>query len=161
MKKSRLELQHEQVQKDIANLPEDKKRIVMDQKAQVEAEIESFNNDVFDFESEARMREAGYLPSQVEDMAKFMKKNNIQVGQLFSFNGKLKVLTPFKTVVDGQNYVTALQDRLFEITTVDQEIMVSQLKTQVQEFTSLSFLGLIALSFKRLYNNLFKGKNNG
>lgn len=123
--------------------------------------FDDMTNDIFDFESEDRVRKAGYLPSQAEEIAKFMKDNKIQVGQLFEYDGKSKVLTPFKTVVDAQNYVTALQDRLFEITTVDQEIMVSQLKTQVQEFTSLSFLGLIGLAFKRLINNLSKGKNNG
>lgn len=120
---------------------------------QVNDAINEMVDDIFDFDSENRVRKAGYLPSEVEELARYMKSNNIQVGQVFQFGSKSKVLTPFKTVVDVQNYVTALQDRLFEITTVDQELMVSQLKTQVKEFTSLSFFGLIRLAFKKLINS--------
>lgn len=122
--------------------------------------LESMADDIFDFDSEKRVRQAGYTPQQAEDIAYKLRIEKIQVGQIFQYGNKSLVLTPFKTVVPSQNYMTALQDRLYEITTVDQEVMVSNLKAQVQWFTSLSFFGLIKLAFKRLISNL-KGKNNG
>lgn len=126
------------------------------QRVQTEIEVanevfEAMNHDIFDFESEKRVRDAGYTPSEAEEIAFKMRNERIQVGQLFTYQGKQLVLTPFKTVVPAQTYVTSLQDRLFEITTVDQEVMVSQLKTQVRWFTSLSFFGLIGLALKRLF----------
>jgi hypothetical protein len=81
------------------------------------------------------------------------------VGEVFSYRDKHLVLTPFKTVVSSQDYITVLQDRVFELTTVPVEIEVVNLKKTIQEFTSLSFFGLIKLAFKRI--NFLKGKNNG
>jgi len=128
---------------------------------EADAAFEEITQDVFDFESENRVRRAGYSPQEAEDIAFILKKENIQVGQVFKYHRargvELLTLTPFKTVVPAQTYITSLQDRLFEITTVDQEVMVSNLKSQVQQFTSLSFFGLIKLAFKRL----IKGRNNG
>lgn len=156
-----LEARQPEIQKQIEALPKEQRQIILDQKDQVESELETFNEEVFDFDSEARVRKAGYTMSQAEDMAKYMERKKIKVGQIFQFEGEQKVLTPFKTVVNAQVYMTALQDRLFEITTVDQEIMVSQLKTRLDQFTSLSILGLITYVLKRTYNNLFKGNKNG
>lgn len=119
--------------------------------------LEEIASDVFDFKSEDRVRKAGYTPQQAEDMAFMMKSQNIQVGQLFKFMGKDKVLTPFKTVVDAQQYVNVLQGRVLELTTVSAELETMALKETIREFTSLSFFGLITLAFK----NLLKGKSNG
>jgi hypothetical protein len=124
---------------------------------QVDDEFEKIGNDVFDFESEDRVRKAGYTPQQVEDIAFKMKTENIKVGQIFQYGGKQLVLSPFKTVVPAQVYLTTIQDRLLEITSVPTEVEIAGLKKTINEFTSLSFLGLIKLAFKRLLTNL-KGK---
>lgn len=154
-----LEEQHSKVQKDVEKLPLETRNFIRAAQAEVSQEIEKISKDVFDFESEDRIRKAGYTPQQAEDIA-FLSKS-AGVGKMFSYAGKTLVLTPFKTVVDAQIYITAIQDRLLETTTVPVEIEVAQLKKAIQEFTSLSFVGLIGLAFKRSFNNLRKGKNNG
>lgn len=83
------------------------------------------------------------------------------VGKLFYYEGRLLVMTPFKTIVGGQVYIDTLQNRILELTTVSAEIEIKELKSQLSTVTSGGFLGLIGLAFKRLYTNLLKGKNNG
>lgn len=100
------------------------------------------NHLVSNFSSENRLRAAGYLPSEAEDLAYLMKDKNIQIGEIFTFKGKSKVLTPFNTVVDAQVYITTLQSSLIT-------------------FTTMSFFGLIKYAFKQLVANLRKGKLNG
>lgn len=117
--------------------------------------LEDICSDVFDFESEDRVRKAGFTPQQAEDIAYIVKKK--QVGEIFQFQGKQLVLTPFKTVVAAQLYLTTIQDRVLELTTVPTEIEIAGLKKTINEFTSLSFFGLIKLAIK----NLLKGRNNG
>lgn len=135
------------VQEDIKKLSPEVQKAV----AEANEAFEEMTDLVFDFASENRVRSAGYLPSQAENLAKLMRDEKIKVGQIFEFLGKQKVLTPFETVVDAQVYLTALQDRVLETTTVPVEIEVAGLKKTIQEFTSLSFVGLIGLAIKRLF----------
>lgn len=128
---------------------------VQDGVAQGDATFDEITKDVFDFESENRVRRAGFNPQQAEDIAFIIK--NKQVGEIFSYQGNQLVLTPFKTVVTAQVYLTTIQDRVLELTTVPTEIEIANLKKTIQEFTSLSFFGLIKLAI----TNLLKGKNNG
>lgn len=132
---------------------------------EVQAMVAEVNNlfnemveDVFDFESERRVRNAGFLPSEAEGIARHMKARDIQIGQVFQYQQHTLVKTPFNTVVKVQQYVTALQDRLFEVTTVHTELEISNLKKTINEFTSLTFFGLIKLAFKKL---TYKGKSRG
>lgn len=123
--------------------------------AQADAAFEEMTRDVFDFESEARVRKAGFTPQQAEDIANMVRTK--QVGQIFQYQGKQLVLTPFKTVVPAQTYLTTIQDRVLELTTVPTEIEIAGLKKTINEFTSLSFFGLIKLAITKL----LKGRNNG
>lgn len=135
------------VKEEIDKLPEEsKKNIQIARKA-----FEEINNDVFDFASESRVRASGWTAQQAEDIAKLLKRNKIQVGQIFFYNEHQLVLTPFKTIVAAQVYITAVQDRLLELTSVSTEVEIANLKKTIQTFTSLSFFGLITLSFKRLF----------
>lgn len=114
--------------------------------------FDEITRDVFDFDSEDRVRRHGYTPQQAEDLAFLIKSQDIKVGQLFQFRGKSLVMTPFKTVVESQVYVTTIQDQVINLAS---EIEVRKneaqiLRNGIQEFTSLSFFGLIKLAFKRL-----------
>ena len=109
--------------------------------AEADAAFAEINDLVSDFSSENRVRAAGYLPSEAEELSTLMRDRKIQIGQLFEFKGKTKVKTPFNTVVDAQVYVTHLQQSLIT-------------------FTSMSFLDLIKYAFKQLFTTL-KGKLNG
>lgn len=112
----------------------------------------------------------GHIASNVveETMALFTGESTLSriaagqtVGQMFRYKGALLVLTPFKTVVGVQAYVDALQNRVLELTTVSAELEINQLKKEIKTVTNGGFFDLIGLAFKRLINNLFKGKNNG
>lgn len=114
--------------------------------------------DVMNFDSEKRVRKAGFTPQEAEDVAYIIKKK--QIGEIFEYKNKQLVLTPFKTVVSAQIYLTTIQDRFLELTSVTTELEIAELKKTIQEFTSLSFFGLIKLAFKQKYI-LLKGKING
>lgn len=147
---------HDKVQSDIQALPPESRQRVLDMKSQVDAEFNEIVGDVFDFEAEDRLRAAGYSPQQAEDLARASKL--FGVGKIFEFNirgeNRILVQTPFKTVVPAQNYVDALQTRLLELTTVEVEVEVSNLKQEISAFTELKFLGLITLAFKRLFKRV-------
>lgn len=149
---SQYEKQDREVKEQIKTLPESSQKAI----AEANAAFDEITNDVFDFESESRVRKAGYTPQEAEDIAKIVQRK--QVGEIFEFNKQKLVLTPFKTVVPAQTYIQALQDRLLEVTTVSTEIEISNLKSKINGFTSLSFFGLIKLAFKRLTKT---EKNNG
>lgn len=123
-----------------------KSQMVVAEVNQVFNELEA---DIFNFDSEDRVRKAGWTPQQAEDIAFILK--NKTFGEIFDYKGRPLVLTPFNTVIAPQLYLTALQDRLFELTTVTVEIEISNLKKTINEFTSMSFVGLIKLAFKRLF----------
>lgn len=118
--------------------------------------LSELNGDIFNFESESKVRKAGFTPQQAKDIANIVKTK--QIGEIFQYKNKQLVLTPFKTVVDAQVYLTTLQNRLLEVTTVSAEIEILTLKKTINEFTSLSFFDLIKLSFTRLFT---KGNKNG
>lgn len=139
-----LEAKDKEVKEKIKTLPKESQEAI----AIVNQTFDEMNNDVFDFESEARVRQAGYTPQQAEDIEKIVKRK--QVGEIFEFNKQQLVLTPFQTVVPAQTYVQALQDRVLQLTTVPAEVEISNLKAKINGFTSLSFFGLIKLAFKRL-----------
>ena len=151
MKSKVINLKNKDIRKEVT--PEVSKMI-----SEVDTAFEEIGNDVFDFESEDRVRKAGYTPQQAEDIAFKIKSERLQVGQIFQYRGKQLVLSPFKTVVPAQLYLTTIQDRVLELTTVATEVEIAGLKNTINEFTSLSFFGLIKLAFKRLYINLLKGK---
>lgn len=106
--------------------------------------FDEMNKDIFDFDSEARIRNSGFKQSEAEELAKIVKTK--QVGQVFQYGSKFMVLTPFKTVVPAQLYVNTIQESLLVTTDA------------LQTFTSASFFGLIRLAFKRL---ITKGDRNG
>ncbi len=105
--------------------------------AEVEAQVQEANDVVFDFSAENRVREAGYTNSEAEDLAYIVKTKKI--GQIFFFKNTAKIVTPFKTVVDAQVYLTALEDSLVSC------------HKEVDKFTNLSSLDLIKLSFNRFF----------
>jgi hypothetical protein len=147
----RLQKQHDAVQKQIAEMPEENRSFIRSAQAQVDAEITKTNSDIFDnYDHEERIRASGYQISEAEEIARIVRK--VGVGQIFEYKNKLKVMTPFKTVVDAQTYVSALQDRLLQTTTIPVELEITQLKDALDGFTSLSFFGLIGLAFKRYFN---------
>lgn len=141
-----------QVKEQIKTLPKESQEAIR----QANAAFEEITNDVFDFESENRIRKAGWTPSQAEDIAKLSRKNG--VGKMFQYDKKTLVLTPFKTVVEAQVYLSVVQDRLLELTSVPVETEVIQLKQTIKSFTSLTFFGLIKLAFSSLFK---QGENNG
>lgn len=146
-----LEEQDKKVKEQIKALPESSQAAIRE----VDEAFNEITNDVFDFDSENRVRAAGYTPQQAEDIAKLSRSSG--VGMMFRHNNKNLVLTPFKTVVDAQLYLSAVQNRLLELTTVPVEVEVANLKSMVKSFTSLSFFGLIKLAF----TNLLKGNTRG
>lgn len=80
------------------------------------------------------------------------------VGQLFYYDGRIKVKTPFNTIVDGQVYVDVLQNRVLELTSVDAERHIYDLKNDLKTVTTGSFFDLIGLAFKRLIRRKYNGK---
>lgn len=143
-------------EKDISSLEKNHKAVRGNMNAQQLAVaqesdeyFEEINKDVSNFESEARIRAAGFTQQQAEDIAYLIKTK--YVGEIFNYASKQLVLTPFKTVVPAQTYLIAVQDRLLEVTSVPNEIEIAGLKKTIQEFTSLSFFGLIKLAVKRLF----------
>lgn len=138
-----LQKQHDEVRKEASLDP--KKQRVLDEADDSFNEITSL---VEDFDSEDRVRKAGFTPQQAEDIAYILKTK--QVGEIFSYRDKQLVLTPFKTVVDAQVYLSLIQDRFLELTSVPAEVEIADLKKTINKFTSLSFFGLIKLAFKRL-----------
>jgi hypothetical protein len=72
------------------------------------------------------------------------------VGKVFFFNDEYMVKTPFNTLVSSQTYITVLQERVLELTTIPVELEIHELKNEVRHFRSLGFLDLLKLAFKRL-----------
>jgi hypothetical protein len=148
-------IQSQEIENQISSLPKENRSRI----EEANTALNEMMDDVNDFESEQRIRKAGFSPQEAEDIAYMVRDH--RVGQIFTYNQKSIVLTPFNTVVDAQVYLTAIQDRLLELTTVPTEVEISNLKKTIQEFTSLSFFGLIKLAFTNLLTNLTKGKSNG
>lgn len=144
-----LEAQHQKVQDEIVQLPANKLAIVRQVQRDADLAFEDVNEIYFNFDHEDRIRAAGYTISEAQDVANLSQKAG--VGRIFSYEGEALILTPFKTVVDAQVYVDAIQNRLLETTTVPVEVEIIQLKKQIEQFTSLSVVGLIKLTFKKLF----------
>lgn len=141
---------------DFVKLPDSKKSEILSISQEVDKALEDINTG-FDegVEIEDRFRKAGYLPSEARDL--LAESKNKEIGKVFKFFGKnlvdevngrqieytaydkYFVKTPFNTVVQADEYIDTLQNQLITIAKLN------------EEFTSLSFLGLIKLAFKRLF----------
>lgn len=108
----------------------------------VESELQEVNDLIFDFSSEERIREAGYSPSQAEQVAMILADRKIKIGEMFECQGRTLVLTPFKTVVPAQEYLYTIQNRLIETLEEQQKYLT---------FTKLSSFDLIKLAFRRFF----------
>lgn len=82
------------------------------------------------------------------------------IGKLFYYENRLLIKTPFNTIVGGQIYINALQERVLQLTSVSSELEIDTLKSELKIVTSGSFFGLIKLAFKNLFKPS-KGKING
>lgn len=139
-----LQRQHEEVQRQIAALPEGRRKEVLATKEIVDGAFNEMNDLLFSdeaFESDNRIARASQLDKEA---------GNYSVGTIFQYQGKLHVKTPFNKVIPAQTYVNVLQDQIIGTT--------KELTTQTNKFNSLGFVDLIKLAFKRLFT---KGKNNG
>ncbi len=108
-----LKEQHIKVQEEINELPKERRDVIHAISDRVQKELDIQTDLVLDFSHEDRIRKAGYVPSQAEEIAELSK--NYAVGQIFKFRDELKVLTPFKTIVDAQVYLNVLQDRVISL----------------------------------------------
>lgn len=156
---------HDQVQNDIAKLSVERQAEVRAMQAEVDSEIAKVNGDLdAKFDIEKRWREASGLHHlDAENVLKSMSKE--PVGKIVPMYGKQWVHTPFKTVVQAQVYVDALQGRVMQLSNEDAEITIGSLMDQrrqiieaykAQSFTNMSSLDLMKLSIKRLFQ---RGKN--
>jgi hypothetical protein len=161
---ARLQAQHDFVQDQIEALPEGKRNEIRALQAEVDVEIANMGRDLDEtMDIEAQWRKATGLHHS--DAEKVLRKMAAEpVGKIVRMFDKNWVHTPFKTIVEAQQYVNVLQDRVLQLTTVESEIFTQQLLEQrtqlvkaLQEFTNLTWFGLIKLSFKRL----FQRGNNG
>jgi hypothetical protein len=143
---------HAQIQLQVEGMEPEVRAKVREAQAIVDLEISKINSEVFDFERENRLRDKGISPRHAEELALIIK--DVKVGQLFEFYGKIKVVTPFKTVVSGQEYVTFLQERILDNPQFKKEV---ELCSALKSYTSLSNFGLIKLAIKRI----FRSKKNG
>ncbi len=143
--KEALQKRQDLVQKQIEDLPSEKKQQIKTIQAEVDAALEIQNDIHFSdaaFAAEARSREA--IKAGV----------NQPVGKIFEFNGNLLIKTPFNTVLPAQHYVNVLQDQVIGTTN---EII--RLKETIKSFStclelrdSQTFFQLIKLAFKQLFN---------
>lgn len=103
------------------------------QRELLEAGDQAFNkiNDDLDAEAsiQVRFRRAGYSVEDAEHILEFMRDKPI--GLPVPCGYKIFVRTPYNTVVEAHVYIDTIQNKLIE-------------------FTSLSFVDLIKLAFKRL-----------
>jgi hypothetical protein len=137
---------HEAVQRQVEAMEPEARTRVREAQATVNLEIEKINGEVFDFERENRLRKQGMSPGRAEELA--LKLKEVKIGQLFQFYGETKVVTPFKTVVTGQEYVTFLQERILDNPQFKKEV---QLSSALKSYTDLSSFGLIKLAIKRAF----------
>jgi hypothetical protein len=181
---ARLESRHAQVQADIEKLSPEAQKRVRETQAEVDAEIAKMNSELDEqYQIEARWRAAtGLHHSDAEKVLKHMATQ--PVGKIIPMFGKQWVHTPFKTIVQAQQYVDVLQERVVGLMAgIQPEAVIHQLVEQRSKLldtmtyqnklcreaaekleslkkdsvTNFSAFGLMKLSLKRL----FKRGNNG
>lgn len=150
--------QKEKIQQDIAALPEDRREFMQNAINQVQKEFDQNAKDLdTQADIEAQWRKAsGLHHTEVEKLLTAMKSKN--PGNVIYVGGKAWAKTVFNTVVEAPVYIAALQDRVLEISTVENETLIAQLryyciglKNETDKFTKLSSLGLMKLSIKRFF----------
>ncbi len=155
LREKRLKFNQDKVWKDAEDLPDEVQHAAYFSKKLVDEELEKVNKDFIDIDNENRIRKSGYLPSQAEQIAEIAKtKNvgevflwsedtlNIEEGQkkkVYSCGGKFLVKTPFSTVVDAQIYLSALENKVLELSelnTSKKEVVktkMSKLKSKIKK----------------------------
>lgn len=149
----RLQAQHDRVQKDIAALPEEKRKVVLATQKLVDYEMEQANELYFSDEMFAtdKFLIDNNLPAvareELQDAVKRTPKGN-----LFVLRNKTFVRTYNNMIFPAQQYLKSL-----ELTIADQvQFKEVKVKRVISELDGLSFVQLIKLAFKRLL-----GGNNG
>lgn len=150
--------QHRRVQEQIATLPAEKQKEIKAIQKLVDHEIAENNAMFFSdgmFAADAFLKRNRLPGSCKEDLMKAIER--AKVGSVFMFMDK-----PFIKSFDGLVHSAADYIRSLELTIAEQ-VTYKEVKyvSYISELDKLSSLDLIKLSFKKLFKNLLKGKNNG
>lgn len=147
--KKELDKIQENFDNELSNLSLERQSQVKKQRAEVQELIDYENYKMeAQFEAEAQMRDAtGLHHVEVEALMERMKdlvdEGTLQVGQVYVYQGKSFVWTPYNTVIKADLYIASLQDAIVKVT--------DAVAAAPENVTNLGFLDLIKLAFKRLF----------